>query len=158
MCRIVPLTIAVVLSLSGCGPEMPATVPVTGKIIYKGEAVARAQVGFVPKTEGNGALPARGETDEDGIFELRTYVSPGHEAEGVTPGEYAVTVQKTDIPADPAKMSEMFSKNPGYVPPQMLPSQYATASLSPLNAPVTEDGDNHFEFELVENQPGSRGR
>ena len=145
------------LGVCGCGPDLPETVPVTGKILFKGEPVANAQVGFVPKIEGSGALPARGTTDEAGEFVLKTYVAPGQEADGVTPGEYAVTVQKTDVPVDPAEMARMFSQNPGYVPPQLLPSQYATAAKSPLTAPVTEDGENSFEFELVETA-GTRRR
>lgn len=146
------------LGVCGCGPELPDTVPVTGTILFKGEPVAQAQVGFVPKTEGAGALPARGQTDAAGRFVLTTYVGPGQEAAGVTPGDYAVTVQKTDIPADPAKMAEMFSKNPGYVPPQLLPGRYATAAKSDLTATVTEDGENAFEFELVEETPVARRR
>ena len=134
--------------LGGCGPEMPATVAVTGQILQNGKPVANAQVGFIPTSEESGALPARGETDDEGRYTLRTYVAPGHEANGATPGDYAVTVQKTDVPADPAAMAAMFAKNPGFVPPQLLPTNYATAKLSPLKATVRDNGDNDFVFEV----------
>lgn len=134
--------------ICGCGPELPETVHVTGKVVHDGKPITNAQIGFVPMTEGSGALPARGETDESGEFTLKTFVTATAEADGATPGAYVVTVQKTDVPADPAKMAAMFSKNPGYVPPQLLPSEYADVGKSPLKATVTEDGDNSFDFEL----------
>ncbi|MDQ3331379.1 MAG: hypothetical protein M3552_12110, partial [Planctomycetota bacterium] len=118
---LVPLVACFSVAICGCGPDLPETVHVSGKITHDGKPISNAQIGFVPMTEGAGALPARGETDESGEFTLKTYVTATAEADGATPGAYVVTVQKTDVPADPAKMAAMFSKNPGYVPPQLLP-------------------------------------
>lgn len=133
---------------SGCGPGLPETVAVTGKVVAKGQPIANAQVGFVPRSEGEEIRPALGTTDEEGQFTLRTYVAPGAEADGAMVGEYAVTVQKVDVPQDPAKLQEMFRKNPQMIPPALLPANYGSASTTPLKVTVIEDGPNDFTLEI----------
>jgi hypothetical protein len=149
--RLIVLVASAVLVASGCsGSDLPETVPVTGNVLYKGEPVANAQVGFVPKDQDSGVRPARGQTDDAGQFKLRTYFGPDHDVAGATPGEYVVTVEKRDVPADPAEMTKMFSKNPSMVPKNLLPGKYATAKSSSLSATVEKGGDNSFELELTD--------
>ena len=141
----------VCVALSGCsGRDLPDTVPVSGKVLFKGEPLADAEVGFIPRQEGDDIHPAQGRTDETGYFTLRSYFGPEDEIDGATPGEYIVTVQKRDVPGDPAEMAKMFQKKPGMVPKSLIPEKYGTSAKSNLEATVTKDGDNSFEFTLEE--------
>lgn len=152
--RVTPFAAWIVIVAVGCGPDLPETVPVTGKVMSKGEPVTNAQIGFVPQSESPDARPALGTTGEDGSFTLRTYVAPGAEANGAMIGDYKVTVQKTDVPVDPNKLAEMFRKSPNYVPPALLPAQYASPTTTPLEVSVTEDGENVFTLEVDEQKKG----
>lgn len=146
--RLASLATSFALGLAGCGPELPETVSVTGKVVSKGQPIANAQIGFIPQSEGGETRPALGTTAEDGTFTLRTYVAPGAEADGAMVGDYTVTVQKTDVPIDPVKLQEMFRKRPQYVPPALLPARYGSPNTTPLKATVIADGPNEFTLEI----------
>ncbi len=139
---------AAVFSFAGCGGEKrEATFPVTGTLTLDGQPVAGANVVLSPKGAGTAATAV---TEEDGTFSVGTYET----GDGAVPGEYSVTVNKYDTPAEPAEtggedsiygtdeeMDEMDdyggaqdvaeSKNE-------LPAKYASASTSGLTHTVTE--------------------
>jgi hypothetical protein len=86
------VALAAVILLTGCGKKtLPKskTVPVRGKITYKGEPASYVLVQFSPES-GAGA-EAKGQTDAEGNFELHTYSNTG-ENDGAVPGEYSVTI------------------------------------------------------------------
>jgi hypothetical protein len=137
-----------VLGLSGCGPDLPETVDVTGKVLFQGQPLANAQVGFVPDSQDAETRPALGSTDANGAFSLRTYVAPGAEPAGAMVGDYTVTIQKTDVPVDPVKLQELFRKKPNYVPPPLLPARYGSPTTSPFKVSVKADAKNDFTFDV----------
>lgn len=144
----------VLLFIVGCsgGAKIPRLLRVTGKVIYKEQPVAGAQIGFISKLDNKDVFSARGVTNDKGEFSLTTYVDPKHEMSGATPGEFVVTVTKVDKP-DPKEVMANFSKsNPTMkgMFKQLIPPVYADAKRSTLNATVEEGEDNKFEFKLVD--------
>jgi hypothetical protein len=142
----------VALLAAGCGDgrDLPETLPVTGTVVYKGEPLADAEIGFVPSAPDSGAHPARGRTDAAGKFTLKTYFGPTDDVAGATPGEYKVTVQKRDVPADPAELAKHFQLNPQMVPASLVPTKYESVDTTPLSATVAEDAANDFPLEMTD--------
>ena len=126
---------------AGCGgssSSAPDTYQTTGVITYNGAPVANANVAFRP-LEGR---PATGVTNEAGEFTLGTYEFE----DGAVPGDYKVTVVIAPPITDPADET-------AYEPPaddgdSAIPLVYASQITTPLSATVTEEGPNHFPFEL----------
>ncbi|MFM7163854.1 MAG: hypothetical protein ACKO3T_01310 [Planctomycetaceae bacterium] len=135
----------------GCagGPRIPATFPVTGKVLYKGAPLVDAEVSFVSKLDNQDVRPANGRTDADGEFSLTTYIDPQHEVEGATAGQYTVTVNKVETMSD-EEMMKQFQKNPSMTFKPLVPTRYTVPSETPLVASVEAGGKNHFEFTLEE--------
>lgn len=135
----------------GCsgGPKIPSTFAVKGKVLYKDQPLADAEIGFVSKLDNKDVLPARGVTNANGEFTLATYIDPQHEVSGATPGEYVVTVTKNEK-MDDAELMNKFMENPAMEFKKLVPTQYTDATASPLTATVKSDGDNSFEFKLVD--------
>jgi hypothetical protein len=138
--------------MMGCsgGRKAPKTLKVSGKVIYKDQPVADAQIGFVPKLENIDVFAARGVTNSNGEFTLSTYVDPRREVSGATPGEFIVTVTKVEK-IDPQQVMANFSKgNPtmkGFFKP-IIPAKYNDAKQTTLTATVEAGGKNQFEFKL----------
>jgi hypothetical protein len=140
----------IVLSIiAGCsgGPKIPQTVSVSGKITYQDKPLAGAEVGFISSTGGEDLLPARGVTNDAGEFTLTTYFDPQHELKGAIPGEFVVTVSKSET-MDEEKMREQFATNPTMEFKKLVPAKYTNAKESPLKATVKAEGPNNFEFKL----------
>ena len=73
--------------LVGCNSaSVSGTVPVGGKVTYKGAPVEGAIITFVPEGKGRTATAT---TDAGGVFSLTTV-----DASGAMPGKYKVTVDK----------------------------------------------------------------
>lgn len=96
--RLIPLASSAVLTASaflasGCGDDGLGTrYPVSGKVTYKGEAVKKANISFIPSSpEGRGATGSV----QDGQYTLTT-LSPG---DGAFPGSYKVTVDDRQVDA-----------------------------------------------------------
>jgi len=122
---------------SGCGSksEFPATVPVSGKVTYKGQPVAKGTVTFQPE----GGQPATGALQPDGTFTLSTFA----ERDGALPGHHKVMIIAND--SDPTLMP---GSSPGYKPPKdLVPKKYAKLDTSGLSADVAK-GNPPFEFDL----------
>ncbi len=145
-----------VLSLSGCGgspevPGRPQTTPVTITVTQGGEAVVGATVTFVPQATEN-AHAGSAITDDEGKAQPRTF----EQGDGLVPGDYVVTVIKTDAPAQTGTASE---EDADYQPPQpgqtnakpknLLPPLYADRSSSPLKATIPQtDEEQELTFTL----------
>src|SRR5262245_31335728 len=95
--------LALVVQLSFCAgcvqPNRLGTVPVSGKVTYKGQPVSGATVSFIPDGEGR---PATAITAADGGYKLTTL-----DADGAMPGQYSVVVRKSDVAADSTKPVSM---------------------------------------------------
>lgn len=127
----------------GCGPKGPETHTVTGTITYQNQPLADAQIGFVPVDDKGGTLkPARGQTDAEGRYTLKTYVSADNDAAGAMAGSYKVTVAK-GLPQNQIVDYEALKNQKPLIPPR-----YADSTQTPLKADVTAGGENKFDFTL----------
>lgn len=134
-------------TLFGCGETgVPSDMAeVTGEVTQGGSPVADAAVTF-QATSGN--TSGFGRTDEEGKYTLTS----GSPAGGVEPGEYVVTVTKTETTGSEA-VPEDHPDYDGQAPDeevqvkQLLPAEYADPDSTPLEATVTE-GQNEVPLEL----------
>src|SRR5450631_3408368 len=86
-------TIGCVLGCSSQNAGRPATAPVRGRIMYRGESVSGARVVFI---HAGAPRFASGQTDADGRFQLTTY-SPG---DGAIVGKNVIIVVKHVTPSN----------------------------------------------------------
>lgn len=117
---------------------------VSGQVTYNDSPVADATVIFMGTTSNKSAA---GKTDEEGKFSLAMGNTPG-----VEPGEYVVTVTKTEGP----EQEYLPQDHPDYAkqrqsrqtkPKHLLPAKYADIKGTPLKATLTE-GQNDVPLEL----------
>jgi hypothetical protein len=134
----------------GCGggasldPNRPATAPVSGTVTYKGAAVPGAIVTFHAPGDSPSAF---GTTDASGTYQLTTFSA----GDGAVPGEYRVTVTKTEFSAsaDVPEDHPDYGKEPVVEAEvrQALPVRYANPETSGLTASVKE-GQNQIPLAL----------
>lgn len=148
------LCVAVVVTSTGCPEPEPADrldrVPATATVTYNGTPVEGATVTLFPKDSGGKG--AFGLTDSSGTATLGTYES----GDGAVPGEYTVTVFKTEGAtsgvvgdAEESDVAEEEEESEEDVEAaDLLPVKYKDISTTDLSATVTEGGDNAFVFEL----------
>lgn len=137
--------VAACVLFTGCGGG-PPTEHVSGKITYNGTPVADAQVGFVPDGGDESVKPARGQTDANGEYTLRTYVNPGQDVSGAMVGRYKVTVVKGLSQKQVIEYDDLNNQT------DQLPAAYADATKTTLDAEVTASGANEFDFTLEDAQ------
>ena len=120
----------VLVCLAGCGKK-ENVVSVSGTVLLDGKPLEGATVTFHPVKSG---AVGHGKTDASGRFTIMT-----GSLQGVKPGEYIVTVQKTgEIPkGDPLA--------PEAPPPMLTPPQYANVKTSPLKY-TAPGGPANFEL------------
>jgi hypothetical protein len=148
--RTVKLTLGVALStfLVGCsgGSTISGTVPVSGKVTYKGQPVSGASVTFIGEGEARSAAAM---TTADGSYKLMTL-----DSEGAVPGKYRVVVDKTELPAELSKDISMEeaaanANKPTPAPKKLLPERYSDPTKTPLNFEV-KGGVTNYDIELTE--------
>jgi hypothetical protein len=146
------LTSALSFGLTGCsdGVEIPKVVKVTGTVTYKDKPLADAEVGFLSKLDNKDVKPASGKTNTEGEFSLTTYIDPQHEVSGATPGDYKVVVTKNEEIDLEAARKQFTSGKPNLTFKKLVPVKYTAKESSPLEATVSLDGDNKFEFKLAD--------
>ena len=153
------LACSVTLLLVGCGKgadNRPARVPVTVTVMYRGAPVEGATVTLHPTAQDG--KPAFGTTDSQGRAVLGTFDI----GDGTLPGDYGVTVIKTEQGSSggetPAgEIGAMPAVGPGGAPPlppsgprHLLPAKYADVNTSGLRQTINATGDNDFTLELVD--------
>ena len=115
--------------LSGCSSSevtAPKLVPVTGRVIYKNQAITAATIFFIPDHErGNRGEMAKAILGQDGSFEMES-----QRGKGVMPGSYKI---KFDL----GKRQEK----------DLQP--YRDVKSSPLAIDVPEEGKENFVIDLV---------
>ena len=159
-----------VLLTAGCsGPtresDWPQTYPVTGTVIMDGKPVVNATVAFNPVAEG--AKAARGRTDEQGTYYLKTFFAASFDETGAVAGSHKVTVftpppqvkeENTPPPSSPQeqaaqRMREMQQQNTRKARMTMkksgLPEQYMDVSTTPLTFEVKPTAENVIDIVLV---------
>ena len=150
-------------SCIGCGSNDGANpVPVSGKIMFRGDPVEDARVTF-HATGTEGARSASGRTNARGEFSLTTFDTD----DGAIPGEYTITVTKADATAMSASMeidAEGDSFGADYTAAMeaaargddksipgadsTLPEKYASAAESGITRSVVAGQRNEFTIDL----------
>lgn len=97
----VSLLVTVLLVCSGCGSKADAllatTVPVQGKVTYKGKPLSQGEIMFQPVS---GTMFAHGTIKKDGRFELTTFTLGDGAAVGVHHVYLSHLSEKARVPAE----------------------------------------------------------
>jgi hypothetical protein len=128
------LTLLSLFVMLGCSssPNMPATSPVTGKVVFaNGQPVTGAYIRFVPA--GSTGSEAEAELEADGAFTMKTTVA----LSGVVPSKYKVVIDPKSYPAGPENKKARAA----------VPVLYWSAEKTPLTAEVMADV-NVFNFKI----------
>jgi hypothetical protein len=118
------------LSMLGCGPSRPDTVPVSGRLTYGGGDWPKpGRVYFTPlePAEGFPRRAGRADFEPDGRFRVGTW----EDGDGLMPGKYRISIEcwrKPPSMGDPDTLS--------YVPVELR-----IASRSPWEIEIAVDGD-----------------
>lgn len=141
--------VAMVVSLAGCGgtgepADRPARAPVTATVTYNGPVAGATVTFFAKDTKGKGAF---GLTDANGKATLTTFTDTV--GDGAIPGDYTVTVTKTEGGGQPEGDEESDYEESDDAPEakNVLPAKYADKTSSPLSATVPAEGKD-FQFTL----------
>jgi len=121
---------------------------VTGVITLDGQPLPEASVSFVPKTDGQGALVS-GVTDSTGTYQLQTL--SGEILQGTLPGEYIVTVRKSEVTWDGKSWGTAIGDGEKYKMTQvkeLLPPKYTKTTSTPFSASVVKGEKNEFDFNV----------
>lgn len=139
------------IAIVGCGgtsddkwtKSRPATYPVTGMVIFKGNPLPNATVVF--SSQGENPTAAVGRTDEQGAFSLTTF----NDQDGAVAGEHQVLITATKIKGPPpgANLDEV---DPTVTEISLIPQKFGEPGKSGLSATVTESGPNQFFFDVTE--------
>ena len=121
------------VAVLGCGDGKIDTETVQGNVTLDGAPLADAMVNFSPVEKGVGT-PSYGKTDESGHYKLQTLL--GRADAGTTPGEYIVTISKTELVdtgktiknSDGTTSADVTSK-------ELLPKKYTDAKVSDFAQP-----------------------
>ena len=117
-----------VLVAAGCGGASSDTIPVQGKVSYRGEPVTKASVTFFPQSGRPTSAPLSGEGD----YEI-----------DLPPGEYQVTIS-VGLTLPPG-----WKEGDAVPPPKfVLPPQFTTQAKSTLSASISSDGPKSVDFAL----------
>jgi hypothetical protein len=129
----------------GCGDGSIKTESVTGVVTLDSKPLEGATVNFSPAVEGKGDA-SFGKTDAEGRYKLQTV--RGKADAGTTPGEYIVTVSKTEMIETGKMLPTPEGKQvPEMKPKEGVPAKYTNGKTSGFKATVV-NGKNNFDFEL----------
>ncbi|MCS7305149.1 MAG: hypothetical protein NZ602_08605 [Thermoguttaceae bacterium] len=142
-----------VLLLVGCVEQNSGCIPVGGKITYKGQALSKGSVSFVPPS-GQGQ-PAIGTIQSDGTYQM---ITPGR-GPGVLPGQYNVAIQSSEgaVNLDRFAPQDLANTVPKGSPPgvssgmrSLIPLRYTDVRQSGLSVTIPADakGPLRFDFNL----------
>jgi hypothetical protein len=142
---------ACAFSVAGCG-NSAGLVPVSGKVLYKGEAAKGAVVYFQREgTPGRGQdLVPFGIVQDDGAFSL---TSEGL-GDGAMPGSYSVLVEWRDlaergvVPVKGKEQTNLVKRTRIHSGPDRLKGRYMSASKPLLQAEVKAGPNLLAPFEL----------
>ena len=151
----IAIQMEIICTLVGCTQGIETnTLPVRGVVTYRGQAVAGAEVALIPRDGSPGTRPARGVTNSDGIFTVKTYFSPTVDDPGAQAGDYTVTVIKVEVPNGMTReeWGEANFGKPGSVAPlrHLVPKKYGNVRTSDLFVTVGDSDVNDFELELTD--------
>ena len=154
MTRIVApvLCIALLPLVFGCGGDGLKLAKATGKVTYKNQPLAGANVKFYPPT-GPAAV---GITDDNGVFNLNTNGRAGAmlglnrvTVTKMTAGTAGTQPKTTMTPEDMRNMAKSNIKKENTGPKSVIPEKYGDPDGGLLSADVSADASqNDFVFDL----------
>ena len=138
-----------ILIAFGCSPKtkLGGLAPAQGIVTLDNVPVAGASVSFSPVSGGDAMRAAAGQTNEQGQFVMTT-LSP---QDGVTPGEFTVTVVKYEkYGPPPAKKVDESGEDitPPHPEKNILPSKYESRESSDIKVTIPAAGDKNIKIEL----------
>ena len=131
--------VAGLLLLAGCGGDALGRKAISGTVNLDDAPLAKGNVRFEPLQAENPTTG--GAVIRKGKFQL----SREH---GLPPGSYRVSIS---CPKMPSAVDQ--NADAGGLAEELVPARYNTEST--LQATVTANGANHFEFDLSTEQPAS---
>jgi hypothetical protein len=136
------LVLAATVAVAGCGGSRLGTVPLSGRITYKGEPLIGGTVTFHP-VDAAQCRPATASIQPDGSFVAATLEND----RGIMPGEYRVSVVLLKTPlfdVSPAQAAAAAKTN------MVLPPRYADPATSGLSVTVEPGGTETYDIDLSE--------
>lgn len=157
---VLPAITAVLIGLvtvSGCGgvTDAPPSVPIKGKVTYKGQPITSGEVVYTPSKEADGAASgrtARGIIQKDGTFQMRT--SPS--VPGVVPGDYTIYLVSVDattnVQAGPssAPVERPSADRQPKLRQASIPEKYLSPATSGLSETVDETHSGTTDIVLTD--------
>jgi len=128
----VPLVMALLLAVAGCGSGGPPRLRVVGAVTLDGQPLADGAISFIPTGKGvaAGAAIAGGRYAVEG-------------ARGPTPGEYRVEI-RASVPSD-KQVKGTFGEATSAME-SLIPARYHDNTT--LRAEITAAGPNQFDYSL----------
>jgi hypothetical protein len=131
----------------GCNNnQLTGLVPAKGTLTFNGKPIAGASVTFNPVGQ---TRSASGITDAQGNFSMMTLVPN----DGVYPGEYIVTVDKTEYRGEMHEELDKETKkrivHDTREVIEHLPLKYAEANTTDLKVTIPDNGNTKLIFELT---------
>lgn len=122
------LAASLVVTLAGCGNNLPQTVRVTGRVTFDGQPPPAAGIVYflpVEAAPGFSSRPATGDFGPDGAFRATSF-EPG---DGLMPGRYQMHVECWETPPN----------MDGRPVKSHVPQKYQTAEASGFEVEITTD-------------------
>ena len=137
------LAAGVAVLVLGCGRSRLDTIPVSGKVTYKGNPLPWGNVTFMPKNRKE-CRPALADIKSNGSYQVATLE---HDV-GLMAGDYMVSVYapKTPlfVPSDAQKAAAALVTLP-------TPQRYASPETSGLTVTISpDDGPRTFDIDLTD--------
>lgn len=134
--QLICLVLLITFSL-GCQKKI-TTIPVNGKVVYKGKPLAYGSIMFQPKS---GGPIARGSIESDGTFVLTTE----KENDGAIPGEHQIRVTSFA-----AQRSQVQSKGEPTLGKSAIPKKYNNFGSSQLSENISAEMKLPLVIELTD--------
>jgi len=138
---LVALALVACTVMAGCGEGGKEKVAkVSGKLTYKGAALANVTVTFTPEK----GRPATGETDSEGKFKLSTFGKD----DGAVFGKHKITLSEKSTGAAPAMPGTPEAAN-AVAQADRFPAKYKDTKTTTLEFEV-KSGSNTWEQEITD--------
>ncbi|MDR1478355.1 MAG: carboxypeptidase-like regulatory domain-containing protein [Planctomycetaceae bacterium] len=141
---------SLLILIAGCGQSgrLKGLVPASGTLTFNNQPVAQATIIFSPQSGNNTARAASATTDANGNFTMMT-LNP---ADGVFPGNYLVTVEKTETTGEYREEEGSDSRSQKIIDTRqikdLLPVKYNNINTTDLSISVPEKGNKEIVLEL----------
>ncbi len=136
----IALTVVVIV---GCGRSRLDTVPVSGKVTYRGNPVPWGTVMFQP-VDAKASRPALADINVDGSYQVATL----EHDKGLMVGEYKVSVYAEKVPLFQPTAEQQVAAAKIKLP---TPPRYSNPETSGLTLTVSADDDGKmFDIELTD--------